>query len=128
MHEFGYIDPILQAVQRRADGRRVQRIRVRTGVHHRIVEASMQQALDMVAEGTVAEGATLECIPDPFTVDCADCGQQAEVADALPSCPGCGGVNVRLTGGQEVVLESIELVGDPAADGVDQDASAAVGR
>ncbi|CAN5399535.1 hydrogenase maturation nickel metallochaperone HypA [soil metagenome] len=109
MHEFGYVDPILQAVQKRAEGRQVQRIRVRTGVHHRIAQASLQQAFDMVAEGTVAEGAVVECIPDPFTVDCADCGQQAEVADALPSCPGCGGVNVSLTGGQEVVLESIEL-------------------
>lgn len=114
MHEIGYTDQILEAVKRRAEGRPVARVRVRAGVQHRIVEASMQQAFDMMAEGTVAEGAIVECIPDPFTVDCHDCGVQSQVADALPSCPGCGGVNVSLSGGQEVVLESIELLAESA--------------
>lgn len=109
MHEISYCDQILQAVERRAEGRPVSHIRVRTGVQHRIVESSMQQAFEMIAEGTVAEGATVECIPDPFDVACNDCGSDSKVADALPNCPECGGVNVTLSGGQEVVLESIEI-------------------
>lgn len=109
MHEISYCDQLLQAVERRAGGRRVLGIRVRTGVQHRIVEASLQQAFDMMAEGTVAEGAVVRCIPDPFDVACGDCGVTSKVADALPSCPRCGGVDVALSGGNEVVLESIDL-------------------
>ena len=38
MHEYGMCDGIVDAIQRRAAGRRVARVKVRVGVMHRIVE------------------------------------------------------------------------------------------
>ena len=44
MHEYGMCDGIVDAIQRRAAGRRVARVKVRVGVMHRIVEEAFQHA------------------------------------------------------------------------------------
>lgn len=59
MHEFGYCDGILEAVTRRAAGRPVAEVTVHIGADHRIEEEALAQAFQMVAEGTVAAGATI---------------------------------------------------------------------
>ena len=57
MHELGLCAGILEAVERRAAGRRVTRVRLRVGTLHRVVTPALDQAFELVAGGTVAEGA-----------------------------------------------------------------------
>ena len=107
MHEFGLCEGVLDAVQKRAAGRRVAGIRVRCGVRHAVDPASMAQAFEMVATGTEADGAAVEVVTVPATVTCHGCGTASEVADPIPVCPRCGSADVDVSGGDELTLESV---------------------
>jgi hydrogenase nickel incorporation protein HypA/HybF len=107
VHEFGLCEGVLEAVRTRAGGRPVSGIRVRCGVRHAVDPATMAQAFGFVATGTEAEGATVEVVTVPVTVNCRDCGAASESTDVLTTCPGCGGDDVELSGGDELVLESV---------------------
>ena len=60
MHEVSLGEAILDAVQRRAAGRKVRRVKVRIGTHHGVVGPALDQGFALVSEGTVAEGAALD--------------------------------------------------------------------
>jgi hydrogenase nickel incorporation protein HypA/HybF len=108
MHEFGMCDGIVEAVQRRAAGRPVARVRVRVGTLHRVVDAAFQQAFAHAAEGTEAEHAAVELVVIPVSATCLACGVVAESNDIIAVCPDCGGTDLHLTAGEELILESIE--------------------
>jgi hydrogenase nickel incorporation protein HypA/HybF len=114
MHEFGLCEGVLEAVQTRAAGRQVAGVRVRCGVRHAVDPASMAQAFTMIAAGTEAADATLEVVTVPATVTCRDCGTAAESHDLLPACPHCKSTNVDMSGGDDLVLESVRYL-QPAA-------------
>lgn len=110
MHEIGIAEAILDAVERRAEGRPVTRAKVRAGALLRVVEPAMNQAFELVTDGTVAEGAAIDLVVTPARITCRTCGHQDGTVDPLALCPACGGGDVELTGGDELVLESIETV------------------
>jgi hydrogenase nickel incorporation protein HypA/HybF len=60
VHEVGLCESLLEAVERRANGRRVLGVKFRVGEDHRVVDEALAQAFEMLAEGTVAEGAQVE--------------------------------------------------------------------
>jgi hydrogenase nickel incorporation protein HypA/HybF len=111
VHELGLCEGILEAVERRAAGRRVTRVRVRVGARHQVVESALDQAFALVSEGTVAEGAAIELVVVPALASCLDCGQELEITDTLAACPVCGGLDLDLEGGDELVLEAIHIEG-----------------
>ena len=117
MHEIGLAEAILEAVEKRAAGRPVSRAKIRAGALLRVVEPSMDQAFRLVAEGTVAEGAAIDLVVTPAQVTCRSCGHQDGVYDPLAVCPACGGGDVDLSGGDELVLESIEIAEAPDVPG-----------
>ncbi len=63
MHEMGMCQAVLDAVEHRAGGRRVERVGVRVGDDLRVVPDVFQQGFQVLAEGGVAEGATTEIEP-----------------------------------------------------------------
>lgn len=109
MHEVGLAEAILEAVEKRAAGRPVARAKVRAGALLRVVEPSMDQAFHLVTEGTVAEGAAIDLVVTPARLTCRSCGHEDGTLDPLAVCPACGGGDVDMTGGDELVLESIEI-------------------
>jgi hydrogenase nickel incorporation protein HypA/HybF len=109
MHELGMCEAILDTVERRAAGRRVSAFTVRVGTMHRVVEPAMDQAFALASEGTVAEGAVLHLVVVPMRSTCGSCGLTTESADPPMVCNGCGATDLELSGGDELVLESIEV-------------------
>jgi len=107
MHEFGLCEGVLDAVCQRAGGRRVTGVRVRFGVRHAVDEESLAQAFSMMAEGTEAAGAAVELVTVPATIVCPDCGLRGETTDLLAICPRCASASAEISGGDEMVLESI---------------------
>jgi len=107
MHEFGLCEGVLEAVRSRAAGRPVSGIRVRCGVRHAVDPESMAQAFSFVAAGTEADGAVVEVVTVPATVRCRGCGTASESNDVLARCPHCEGSDVDISGGDELVLESV---------------------
>jgi len=108
MHEWGYCEGILEAVRRRAAGRRVKRVRLRVGVLHRLDLAALQQAFSSAASGSEAEDAVVDLVFIPARWRCRGCGDGSEAADVIVVCPGCGGTEVEVSGGDELILESLE--------------------
>jgi hydrogenase nickel incorporation protein HypA/HybF len=107
MHEFGLCEGVLDAVRTRAAGRPVAGIRVRCGVRHAVDPASMAQAFTMIAAGTEAADADVDVVTVPARVTCRDCGATGESTDLLAACDRCGSVNVDISGGEELILESV---------------------
>jgi hydrogenase nickel incorporation protein HypA/HybF len=109
MHELGMCESVVDAVERRAQGRRVTSVKLHVGTLHRVVEPALQQAFAMAATGTVAEGAAVELVVVPLVATCRDCRAETKSEDPLPTCAACGGTDVDVRGGDELMLESIQL-------------------
>ena len=115
MHEFGLCEGVLDAVLKRAAGRRVAGIRVRCGVRHAVDAPSMVQAFTMIAAGTEAADASVDVVTVPAMMTCRDCGATGESADLVAACRTCDSVNVELDGGDELTLESVSYAAEEGA-------------
>jgi hypothetical protein len=62
MHELGLAEGILTVATGMAGERAVTRIVVRIGEEQRIVPDSLEFGFQLLAEGTVCEGASLQCV------------------------------------------------------------------
>ncbi len=108
MHELGYCEAVVDAVERRAAGRAVSRVGVRVGSVHRIVPAAFEQSFQLVAAGGVADGASTEVTVVPARGRCGECRAGFDSADPSPACPHCGSLDVVVDGGDDLVLEWVE--------------------
>jgi hydrogenase nickel incorporation protein HypA/HybF len=113
MHEFGLCEGVLDAVRARAGGRPVAAVRVRFGVRHAVDQESLSLAFQTVAAGTEAADAAVELVTVPASIGCRSCGFDGETTDLLAVCPSCASSDVRLTGGDEMTLESVTYVPVP---------------
>jgi hydrogenase nickel incorporation protein HypA/HybF len=109
VHEYGLCEGIVDAVLTRAAGRPVTGVRVRIGALHRVAEPALDQAFELLTAGTVAEHATVDMVVVPVRATCGWCGWTSESHDAYAVCGACGGTDVAIEGGDELVLESIQL-------------------
>jgi hydrogenase nickel incorporation protein HypA/HybF len=121
MHELGLAEGVLDAVQRRAAGRRVRGARVRAGVLLRISEPALGQAFATVAGGTVADGAHLDLVIEPVRLRCRSCRRTSTADDLVVACPECGDTDIVIEDGDGLVLESIQLADQPDTDRPDTD-------
>jgi len=109
VHEIGLCQSVLAAVEGKAGGRRVTGVRLRVGALHRVGPEAFDQTFSLVASGSVADGADVDVVVVPVEGHCRGCGQDWEAEDQLPLCPECGSTDVALTGGDDLVLESLEI-------------------
>ncbi|MFE9690139.1 hydrogenase maturation nickel metallochaperone HypA [Micromonospora sp. NPDC005806] len=110
MHETGLAEAIVSAAVRRAAGRQVTGLRVRIG-GHAIDPDVVTQGIQVAAAGTVVADSTVDLVLEPMTVRCHECGRSGPVRDhlAMVACPQCGGVDIDVSGSDDVVLESITV-------------------
>ncbi|MGH9038798.1 MAG: hydrogenase maturation nickel metallochaperone HypA [Acidimicrobiia bacterium] len=109
MHEIGLCQSVLGVVEGKAGGRTVTGVRLRVGALHRVGPEAFEQTFSMVAAGSLADGARVEVVVVPVQGHCRGCEQDWEANDQLPLCPECGATDVTLTGGDDLVLESLEF-------------------
>lgn len=108
MHEIGLVEGIVETVRQQAGDRPVNRVRVQIGSLHRASSGPMEQAFERVGAGTVVEGATLELIQMPVVSTCRACGAAQSDIDMALVCQSCSGISMAYSGGDELLLESIE--------------------
>lgn len=116
MHEIGMCEGLVHLIAQRAAGRPVSDVRVRVGVRHAVLDDAFDQAFALVAEGTAAQGAAVDLVITPVTVACRGCDRRSESMDPLAVCAWCRSSDVDISGGEELVLESIRFAtpGEPA--------------
>ncbi|MFV9503494.1 MAG: hydrogenase maturation nickel metallochaperone HypA [Oscillochloridaceae bacterium umkhey_bin13] len=113
MHELAITEGIINVATNAADGRRIRRITMLIGALSSVVDDSVQFYFDFLSRETLAEGASLQFRRVPATATCLACGASHDVVPPLPlECAACGSTQLRVTGGDQFLVESIE-VDDP---------------
>jgi len=120
MHELPITQSLLDlalAHAERAGGGRISNLYLVIGELSGIVDDSVQFYWEIVTEGTAAEGAVLHFQRIPIEFECLDCRQGFYPDGEAYRCPACNGRNVRLTRGNEFILEALDLEQEEVAEG-----------
>jgi hydrogenase nickel incorporation protein HypA/HybF len=103
------IDQVATEVRQLPEGGRVLGIDVVIGRMSGVHADSFRFAFELLSPGTLVEGAVLKIQEPGFVLACHACHARRE-ADLLRfECPACGSPNVSVDGGQELLLQSIEV-------------------
>jgi len=79
-----------------------------------MVDDSIQFYFDILSRDTAAAGATLRFRREPANVTCQACGAAYTAQPPLrPLCAQCGSAQLRVVGGRELRVESIEVEEGP---------------
>jgi hydrogenase nickel incorporation protein HypA/HybF len=110
MHELSISSAIVDTAVKHAEGRRVTLVSLTVGALRQVVPHSLEFYFDIVARGTLCEGARLEQTLVPASARCDGCGHGWEL-DPLPvfRCPRCGGAAAEVVSGNELEVEAIEV-------------------
>jgi hydrogenase nickel incorporation protein HypA/HybF len=92
-----------------AGARKVRKLALRVGQLSGVVPEALRFAFDVVARGTVVEGAGLVIENIPAACWCATCAQEFESRDWLAECPRCQNVSGDLRRGRELEIAAVEL-------------------
>ncbi|MFT8550292.1 hydrogenase maturation nickel metallochaperone HypA [Acetobacter okinawensis] len=113
MHEMSLCESLLGVIEesaRREGFTRVRCIRLEVGRFAGVEQPAMRFGFEVVARGTVAEGAKLEFVDVPGRAWCFDCGQTVTLENRLDPCPNCGGVRLQPSGGADIKLKDMEVI------------------
>lgn len=109
MHELSIAEAILAIVCEHADGRPVTRVDVRVGHLRQVVPDALAFSFEMVAQGTVAEGAQLMLESVRAEGDCRTCGARSRLPEFPLTCRACGGLDIEVVSGEELCVESFDV-------------------
>ena len=112
MHELAVTQGILGVSLRHAEqanAKRITDINLVIGQFSSIVDDSVQFYWDIVADGTIAQGAILHFNRVPGEMTCGSCRNSFPPDDETFSCPSCASRSVRITKGEEFRVESIDV-------------------
>jgi hydrogenase nickel incorporation protein HypA/HybF len=109
MHELSIAEGVVDVAVRHARGRRVAAVELRVGHLRQVVPSALAFAFELVAQGTLVEGAELRMEEVPAAGRCRSCGMDTPLPDLPLRCRGCGGWDVEITRGEELLVESLEL-------------------
>ena len=108
MHEMAITQSVVDAVCEHAAGRHVQSVKVQVGALCAVVPDAMRFCCELVAEGTVADGARLDLDVQPGSARCRSCGGAFELQDLILLCP-CGSADVEVLAGRDLRILSMEV-------------------
>jgi hydrogenase nickel incorporation protein HypA/HybF len=109
LHELSIAESIVQVACRHANGRRVTKVQVKVGHLRQVVPSALSFGFELVAQGTPVEGAELEMEEVPATGSCRGCGAENRFGNFPLQCPACGGFDVEILRGEELLVEYLEL-------------------
>jgi len=112
MHEFSVVQSLLGLIEnyaRENSASSVTKVVVRIGVLSGIEPHLLRLAFDTFKEGTIARGAELVMNIEKLRLRCLDCGSESEKEELNAVCPLCGSLNTEIIGGQDMLLESLEM-------------------
>jgi hydrogenase nickel incorporation protein HypA/HybF len=125
VHELSLAVAIVELAERHARGRPVSAVNVRVGALRQVVPRSLSFQFGFASRGSACEGATLVQEPVSARLCCGDCGREWDPAPASAAtseelvvsfrCPGCRSSRFSVTRGEELEVDSIEVVDDVSA-------------
>ncbi len=111
MHEVSIMTEALRMAMdaaKSAGATRVLKLRLRIGTLSGVVPEALRFAFDVVVQGTMAEGATLEIETVRAACWCATCQAEFECENFFNECPRCHDVSGELRRGREMEIADVE--------------------
>jgi hydrogenase nickel incorporation protein HypA/HybF len=109
MHELSIAQAVVAIVSRHADGRQVHRIELKVGHLRQVVPSALEFSFGLLTEGTQLDGAELVIEPVPARGRCRSCQLETTMTDFPLQCASCGGLDVELVAGEELLVDALEL-------------------
>ena len=113
MHELSIVEALIEQVerevQRSGEAGRVVRLDLSIGRLSGVCPDSLQFAWGLLAPETSLAGAEMRISQPRAVCCCRDCGKRTEIEELVAQCPACGSPQIAFEGGQEMLLETIEL-------------------
>ncbi len=109
MHELALVEEVVRIVTEGCEGGSVKRVVLEVGPLSAVLPDALRFCFDLAAQGTAAEGATLEIVDVPATARCRECGTVAELKSAFGCCP-CGAVDLEWLSGDGLRVTAMEVV------------------
>lgn len=109
MHELSIAESVVRIASLQADGRQVTKVHMKVGHLRQVVPSALEFSFGLVAEGTRVEGAVLEMEAVPATGICRKCGAENRLTDFPLRCLQCGGFDLEIIRGEELLVEYLEL-------------------
>jgi len=117
VHELSIAQGVVEVVSRHAEGRRVTRVEMRVGHLRQVVPSALEFAFGLLTEGTPLQGAALVIEDVPVVARCRACGTETQM-DAFPFQCGCGGYELDLVAGEELLVDSLECEDQTTTEGM----------
>lgn len=112
MHEMALCQGLMGVIEDQAsvhDYSRVKAVVLEIGRLACVEPEALRFSFDVVARGTLAEGAALEIIETRPEAWCLACGHAVQVEERFDPCPDCGGYQLQLSGGDELRIKELEV-------------------
>lgn len=112
MHETSIVQALLASVEREAavhGAHGVVRIEISVGPLSGVEPDLLRSAFEVMREGTVAASARLIIRTPGIVCRCRDCGRSRETDRLITICPACGSRASEVRGGDELMLDRLEL-------------------
>lgn len=118
MHELAVTTSLVEAVADRFGDRRVVAVRLEVGRLSGVVTDAVRFCFDAVAAGTTLDGARLDVDEPDGHGRCRTCGAEVAMPDLLAVCV-CGGVEIDVTDGRQLLVRAVELAATEGTEGAD---------
>ena len=109
MHELAIAESVVRIACEHAGGRRVARVELQVGHLRQVVPSALEFAFGLVADGTPAAGAELAIEEVPAAGRCRACGAESELQAFPLVCGACGGFELDVLRGEELLVDALEL-------------------
>ena len=113
MHELSIVEALMgqveEEVERAGASGRVTRLSLVIGRLSGVNCDSIRFAFELLAPGTVLEGAELVISEPRAECVCEDCGATSQIDRVVARCPTCASHDITIRGGTELILETIDL-------------------
>ena len=112
MHEMALCESILELIgeQARVQGfTRVSTVWLEVGRLAAVELAALRFGFEVLARGTLVEGAALEITQVPGRARCRSCGESHAIAARGDPCPRCGSYELQLIDGTQMRVRELEV-------------------
>lgn len=108
MHELGITRNIVSIVEEAAKGRRVRRVTLDVGQFSGVMPDAILFCFDIVAKGTLLDGARLDIRKIAGRASCRTCSATFETATLYQACA-CGSHAIDRLAGEELKIRDMEI-------------------
>jgi hydrogenase nickel incorporation protein HypA/HybF len=112
MHELSVTKGILKICIEEGERYKVKeinKVNIKVGELTGLVPNCIAYYFNIVAKGTIAEGAEILIEKIPVSIHCEECGFEGELGKNNYYCPKCSGSKYKIIKGREFYLDTMEV-------------------